>query len=167
MPFGLMSRIQKAYENKFRAILGSVKPQKFDKAVHWFRQRAERAAVGRKIPAAIATAEVYENTRQRLARWRQTQGGRARCPQHAEIAQISGLSRFLCDAGLGGLARWLRGAGYEAKWMGDKVDDNALLREAQHWPAILLTTDSLLMERRLLRDGIIRALWLSPAVGMQ
>jgi len=159
-----MSRIQKAYENKFRAMLGPIKTRKFDKAVQWLRERAKQVAGQKKIPEVLATAEVYEKARQRMVRWRQR--GRAGSPQPAPSV-ASDPPRFLCDAGLGGLARWLRAAGYEAKWMGDTVDDDELLREARRWPAILLTTDSLLMERRLLRDGVIPSLWVSPSISMQ
>ena len=70
---------------------------------------------------------------------------------------------FACDAGLGGLARWLRAAGYEAHWRPD-IDDDDLLREARRIPATLLTTDSLLMERGVLRDGVIPALWVPPSL---
>jgi hypothetical protein len=72
---------------------------------------------------------------------------------------------FLCDAGLGGLARWLRAAGYEAVWIPD-IEDSELLRKARDRQAMILTTDSLLMERRLLRDGVIPALWLPPTLTM-
>src|SRR5438105_13451435 len=70
---------------------------------------------------------------------------------------------FLCDAGLGGLARWLRAAGHDAGWQPD-IDDAELLREARKLSATILTTDSMLMERRLLRDRIIPALWLPPTL---
>jgi len=70
---------------------------------------------------------------------------------------------FLCDAGLGGLARWLRAAGYETFWQPD-IDDAELLREAQRLRATILTTDSLMMERGVLRDGIIPAFWLPPTL---
>jgi uncharacterized protein with PIN domain len=79
------------------------------------------------------------------------------------LAPAADPPEFLCDAGLGGLARWLRAAGYCAHWTPD-VDDDELLRQAQLLHATLLTTDSALLERRLLREGIIRALWVSPAV---
>jgi hypothetical protein len=46
------------------------------------------------------------------------------------------------------------------------ADDDELLREARRTSAMLLTTDSLLMERRVLRDGEIPALWVSPALTM-
>ena len=70
---------------------------------------------------------------------------------------------FLCDAGLGGLARWLRAAGHEALWEAS-IDDADLLREARKLSATILTTDSMLMERRLLRDRVISALWLPPTL---
>jgi uncharacterized protein with PIN domain len=72
---------------------------------------------------------------------------------------------FLCDAGLGGLARWLRAAGYEAAWQPDIADDE-LLRQARASQATVLTTDAMLMERRLLRDRIIPAFWLPPTLSI-
>src|SRR5262249_44009964 len=68
---------------------------------------------------------------------------------------------FICDAGLGGLARWLRGAGYDAYWEAG-ISDEAVLQKARDSGGILLTTDSLLMERAVLRDGTIPSLWLPP-----
>ena len=150
-----MRRIAKTYENRFQALLGRVKARRMQKAAQWLRHRAEQLSVHEGIPLLRAWTEVYERARQRLE---------ARRPGHME-AQLPSASvppRFLCDAGLGGLARWLRAAGYEAKWIADSTDD-ALLQEVQRLGAILLTTDSLLLERRLLRDGLIRALWLSPS----
>jgi uncharacterized protein len=70
---------------------------------------------------------------------------------------------FWCDAGLGGLARWLRAAGSDARWQPDIADDT-LVREAQKTAATILTTDSLLMERRLLRDRVVPGLWLPPTL---
>ena len=73
---------------------------------------------------------------------------------------------FLCDAGLGGLARWLRAAGYDAAWQPDIADDE-LLRRARKLGATVLTTDGMLMERRLLRDRIIPAFWLPPTLSIR
>lgn len=70
---------------------------------------------------------------------------------------------FFCDAGLGGLARWLRAAGYEAWWQ-EGIDDDRLLAETRKRSATLLTTDSMLMERRLLRDRIIPSMWVPPTL---
>jgi uncharacterized protein len=72
---------------------------------------------------------------------------------------------FLCDAGLGGLARWLRAAGYDAAWQPD-IADTELLRQARQVGATVLTTDAMLMERRLLRDRIIPAFWLPPTLSI-
>jgi uncharacterized protein with PIN domain len=72
---------------------------------------------------------------------------------------------FYCDAGLGGLARWLRAAGYDARWQ-EGIDDDVLLREARRLSATLLTTDSMLMERRVLRDRLVPSLWLPPTLSI-
>ena len=78
---------------------------------------------------------------------------------HADLSRERGLTAhfphaFMCDAGLGGLARWLRGAGHESYWNA-QLDDAAVIREAQRRRATLITTDSLMMERGVLRDGIV------------
>jgi uncharacterized protein with PIN domain len=78
-------------------------------------------------------------------------------------ANTGGERRFFCDAGLGGLARWLRAAGYEAAWQ-DGIDDAELVRPARVTSATILTTDSGLMERRVVRDGKVPALWLPPTL---
>jgi uncharacterized protein with PIN domain len=63
---------------------------------------------------------------------------------------------FHCDAALGGMARWLRAAGYDvAFWPG--IDDDDLLRQVHSRPAILLTTDTRLMDRSVIRWGAIAA----------
>jgi len=55
--------------------------------------------------------------------------------------------RFLCDLSLGGLARWLRAAGYEADAL--RAANTDPMGEARRRGAILLTTDS----RRAARMG--------------
>lgn len=70
---------------------------------------------------------------------------------------------FACDSGLGGVARWLRLSGYDARFW-TFIDDDDLIEETQKLGAILLTTDSLLMERGLLRDGVIPGLWVPPTL---
>jgi hypothetical protein len=66
---------------------------------------------------------------------------------------------FVCDAGLGGLARWLRGAGYEACW-NPALDDAGVIREARQRDA----TDSLMMERGVLRDRILPSVWIPSSL---
>lgn len=64
---------------------------------------------------------------------------------------------FHCDAGLGGLARWLRAAGYEAAFWPD-IDDDELLRKMTESGGILLTSDRRLMDRGVVTSAAIAAL---------
>ena len=146
-----MSRIRHAYIVRFRTLLQQVRPRKLEQGVRWLVAKADSLSVMEAISPTEALTRVYE----RLT---------ARKPfQNAQPAPRPDC--FLCDAGLGGLARWLRGAGHDALWTPD-IDDDDLLRQARQTSATLLTTDSLLMERRVLRDHIIPAFWLPPSLGI-
>ncbi len=65
-------------------------------------------------------------------------------------------SRFLVDEMLGRLSRWLRILGYDAEWARD-VEDDALLDRAAAEGRVLLTRDTLLMQRRAVRRGQVTA----------
>jgi hypothetical protein len=119
--------------------------------VQWLVAKAWRLSASDGISLADALSQVYE----RLA---------TRKPFQQSASQPTPVL-FLCDAGLGGLARWLRAAGYEAAWQPDIADDD-LLRRARSLAATILTTDAMLMERRLLRDRIIPAFWLPPTLSI-
>jgi uncharacterized protein with PIN domain len=58
----------------------------------------------------------------------------------------------------GGLARWLRAAGYDVAWQYG-IEDRALLERARTDGRIILTSDGQLLERRVLRRGEIRAVF--------
>src|SRR5438128_692894 len=60
--------------------------------------------------------------------------------------------RFACDAMLGGLARWLRAAGYDASWSAD-VGDWELIRLALRENRVLLTSDTGIQRIGIVRDG--------------
>lgn len=144
-----MSRIRRGYEDRFRALLRRARARRLEPGVQWLAAKAQRLSARENLSLADALAQVYEH----LA---------TRKPFQQSASQLPpGL--FLCDAGLGGLARWLRAAGYEAAWQPDIADDE-LLRQARALPATVLTTDAMLMERRLLRDRIIPAFWLPPTL---
>jgi len=64
---------------------------------------------------------------------------------------------FWCDAMLGGLARWLRAAGYDAAWQ-EGIDDADLLRSALAEGRVLLTCDTELARHGAVRSGRVRAL---------
>ncbi len=65
---------------------------------------------------------------------------------------------FLCDAMLGGLARWLRAAGYDAEFHYG-IHDRQLLQLATASGRIILSSDGPLFERNVIRRGDIRALY--------
>lgn len=147
-----MGRILKAYETQFRWLLQQAGTRQLEKGVHRLVAKAQQLSATQKIPLADALTRTYEE----LAR-------KGRVPvSQSQREDI----HFFCDAGLGGLARWLRAAGYEAKWESG-IDDDELLKAAAGISATILTTDSMLMERRLLRDRIIPALWLPPTLAIQ
>ena len=146
-----MTRIRKGYEDRFRALLRQARARRLEEGVQWLVAKAGDLSAHEGIPHADALAQVYE----RLAINKHFQK-----PPPAVASP-----HFLCDAGLGGLARWLRAAGYEAAWQPD-IDDDRLLREARSLSATLLTTDAMLMERRLLRDRIIPAFWMPPTLSI-
>jgi len=66
--------------------------------------------------------------------------------------------RFACDAMLGGLARWLRAAGYDAAWR-DDITDQELIRLCQNEERTLLSCDTKLFLFRVLRDNLLAALF--------
>ena len=168
-----MNRIRKAYETRFRALLRELNARRLDQAVRWWSTHAERLSQRDGISPTHAFEESVRLLRQRVDAFSE----RRSQPDDSKRAPVSRIktagmtnpdwqgTAFLCDAGLGGLARWLRAAGYEAFWQPD-IDDAELLREAQRLRATVLTTDSLMMERGVLRDGIIPALWLPPTLTM-
>ena len=70
-----------------------------------------------------------------------------------------GAVRFVCDAMLGGLARWLRAAGYEAFWR-EGIDDAEAVAETQRRAAMLVTCDRELVNRRAIQSGLVPCLLL-------
>ena len=146
-----MSRIRKAYETRFRWLLQHHRARRLDQGVAWLLTRAQKLSSAQRITPAEALTRVYEELANRPA---------FRGHHALPVPKL-----FYCDAGLGGLARWLRAAGYESLWQPD-IDDSHLLSEARRLSATILTTDSMLMERRLIRDRVIPALWLPPTRGI-
>ena len=144
-----MSRIRRGYEDRFRALLRRARARRLEEGVQWLVAKARRLSARDDISLADALAQVNE----RLAAREYFQAS----------ARGSTPSHFLCDAGLGGLARWLRAAGYEAAWQPDIADDD-LLRQPRSMGTTILTTDAMLMERRLLRDRVIPVFWLPPTL---
>ena len=146
-----MGRIRKAYETRFRWLLQQIGARRLDQGVQWLVSKAQRLSSQGNVPLSDGLTQVFEEL---VAR-----------PMFAMAHDGPVATRFFCDAGLGGLARWLRAAGYEAFWI-EHIDDDVLLQQAQKRSATLLTTDSVLMERRILRDRVISSLWLPPTLSI-
>jgi uncharacterized protein with PIN domain len=163
-----MGRIQVAYASKLRNLLRRANARRLEQGVRQLLAAAERRHGHDNLPRAKAFAEVCRETRDKVAAWlRRTERPVSFSPAPAARGgqECPRSTRFLCDAGLGGLARWLRAAGYDADWQADLADAD-LLAETRRLGAILLTTDSMLMERRLVREGMIPTVWVPPAMGV-
>jgi uncharacterized protein with PIN domain len=59
--------------------------------------------------------------------------------------------RFLADVMLGTLAKWLRVLGYDTEY-DNSIEDDAVVQRCVNEDRIALTSDSRLVQRRLLRD---------------
>ena len=70
---------------------------------------------------------------------------------------------FVCDAMLGGAARWLRAAGYEAYWR-EGIGDPEAVAETQRRGAVLLTCDRELVKRRAIQSGLVRCVLVPPGL---
>lgn len=152
----------------FRSLLWRVRPPRLAEAVnrcvdevcHLAAERAEWRA---------ALQIVYRRLRDDVVATLVGTGAAAVGPRHRRLIETTVSPSppaagpdFHCDAALGGLARWLRAAGYEAAyWPG--VDDDDLLRKMPGSPAILLTTDRRLCQRGVIASGAIAALLVSIA----
>ena len=74
--------------------------------------------------------------------------------------------RFACDAMLGGLARWLRAAGYDASWH-PGIDDRDLIDLARREGRVLLTSDTGIFRVGVVRDGEVPALFIPHGLGKE
>src|SRR5437588_279558 len=74
--------------------------------------------------------------------------------------------RFACDAMLGGLARWLRAAGYDASWH-EGIDDGDLVRLSRAEGRTVLSSDGDVFEFAVVRDGVVPALFVPRGLGVQ
>jgi uncharacterized protein len=158
-----MSRIRKAYEARFRALLLRLRARRLEQGVAWLTTQARERSARDCVPTTRALGDLYARLREQVNCWQHHAHPIAEPPGLAADGAPPAPLRFLCDAGLGGLARWLRAAGYEALWL-PELDDAAVVQKARELRATLLTTDSLLMERKIVRDGAVPALWLPPTL---
>jgi hypothetical protein len=139
-------QLQESYRERFRELLARVEPRRLEFGVELLieRARARRDSFG--VPRAQALSELYETTRERVERRLQAQ---AACPVGGGAlppAAMADPPLFVCDGSLGGLARWLRAAGYQAVRVsggGERARGEALRSGG-----VLLTSDKDVAERR-------------------
>jgi len=74
--------------------------------------------------------------------------------------------RFACDAMLGGLARWLRAAGYDASWH-DGIADPELVRLSRAEGRTVLSSDGDVFAFAVVRDGLVPALFVPRGLSVQ
>jgi uncharacterized protein with PIN domain len=140
-------RIEQGYFEKLRSLLRRAGVRRLDAG--WLLERARRESARGGRPLEQVLAAVYDRTRRQVA-------ARLGAPG---AAPAEAAPRFLCDGGLGALARWLRAAGYEAAWAADTAGDS-LVERARAEGCVLVTIDHRVLERRGVRDGAVRAVWL-------
>lgn len=159
-----MSKTRRAYEHRFRTLLALLAPERADRGVRALLARAERLAQETGIPLARAVEQLYDRVHGKVLRILEKRGYAGPTTVGLWRSQLYPKDvRFVCDAGLGGLARWLRAAGYPAEWRAD-VSDDELVRQALETGAVLLTTDSHILKRGVVRRGKVRALWVPPSL---
>src|ERR1039458_5862271 len=86
--------------------------------------------------------------RKSMSGWPPASRSNSRLPSH----------RPACSCAMRVWAGWPDGCGQPG------IADDELLRQARQDHATVLTTDGMLMERRLLRDRVIPAFWLPPTL---
>ena len=150
-----MQRIVKACRQRFEQLARQFGARKPERAVRFWWERARKDSERLGIP--MAEALVWWDARLQ-ARWRRHQWRRHGRPLPPGESWL-----LYCDAGLGGLARWLWAAGQRAVWCQER-DDTDLIRKALRAGAVLLTPDSLLLERRVIRTGLLPTLWVPPTL---
>jgi uncharacterized protein len=173
-----MKRIRQAFAGRFRTLLARFGARRVDAGVAQLLARADQHLA----QSASLTGSLIEVERHLLEQLRRFNRRKAAADSASPGFQSSNIEtaepaasrtradstsnlRFICDGGLGGLARWLRAAGYDAAWDPEKHDAE-IVRQAARENAALLTTDSLLMERRVVQRGQVRAYWLPPTLSI-
>jgi uncharacterized protein with PIN domain len=150
-------RLERGFRRRFRDLLALVRPRRLDFGVELLMGRAAERSAREGIPLAKSLLDLHLFTQKRVARRLAVTGActlsEAPWERFKEPAP-----RFLCDHSLGGLARWLRAAGYEAADPGMPAGD-PLVAEAAAKGMVLLTSVLDLLDRRPVRDGRVMALW--------
>jgi uncharacterized protein with PIN domain len=69
-------------------------------------------------------------------------------------------TRFIADVMVGRLARYLRMAGYDVVYMND-ADDGLIIKIAVKEDRIVLTRDTMMLERKEFKNGTLRSVFIT------
>ena len=147
-----MTRIARAFARRFRELLTQLGARDRDKGIALLFEQAHRLQKSEPLDLPRALARVNIHLAAQVHRF--ARRSRQSPPE---------VPRIVCDAGLGGLARWLRAAGCEAFWTQD-IGDAELVRQAETLQALIITTDSFLLDRRPIVQARVKALWVPPTL---
>lgn len=149
-------RLEESYRERFRVLLARVQARRLEFGVELLieRARARRDAFGVPLPQALS--DLYDATRERVDKRVEAMNACSTESRPLPPAATADPPRFVCDASLGGLARWLRAAGHETV----RVSGGGALAlaEARRTGSVLLTTDAEVLERRVVVDGSVPTL---------
>lgn len=141
-----MTRTEAAYRARFRALLKELpEGAQVGLGIGSLLDRARDVVAREGLALDEALARTYDATR-------------AVVRQASPPPVWSEPPRFLCDESLGGLARWLHVAGFEAV-ASRGLKGDGLLRAALEGGRVLVTSDGQLLERRLVTQGRVRMVW--------
>jgi uncharacterized protein with PIN domain len=156
----MAERLETGYRAKFRWLLAKVRPRRLDFGVDLLLRRARALSEREAVPISEALARVYEFTRWRVKKRLERT---AACRLDGQpLGVLPEPLRFLCDLSLGGLARWLRAAGYEADALRSATTDPR--GEARRRGAVLLTTDSRRAAGMGIAEGKPELLWIPSSL---
>jgi len=157
-------RTEAGFRHRFRTLLALVGPRRLDFGVELLLKRGRQRAEREGVSVAHGLSSIYEDTRARVRRRLEKTGCRWGEPPWERFGDQNP-PRFLCDPSLGGLARWLWAAGYEAE-VAEGVPGHRLPDEAHRRGKVLLTTETEVLERRLVAKGELVVCWVPSATGM-
>ncbi len=140
-------RLEAGFRHRLRAVLAALPEEDRLREVNRLLEEARQRSRREGTPLVLCLLERYEQLRGR----RET------------VAAPEPAPTFLCDPSLGGLARWLHAAGYEARQL-PQVALHRLPDEALRLGLVLLTTDAETLDRRIVADGSLAVVWLPSAL---
>jgi len=158
-------RIEAGFRYRFRMLLGLVGAKRLDFGVVLLLKRGRRRATEKGTSVGRALTGLYEETLAKVKKRVEVTGCSCGRPPW-RLFSAERPPRFLCDPSLGGLARWLRAAGYEAQ-VDEKVPGHRLPDEALQRGLVLLTTEAEVLERRIVVSGKLVVVWVPSALTMK